>query len=250
MPLPRSLAALLVGALVATTAACSDGLDLPESATTTEPTIQPTSTSTTLPREGIPLVVVEQGATSFADPYERGQRIGGYGVVLQNPNEGLLAAGVQVTTKVLGEDGTTLLTDHALLNGIMPGQRMAVGRTIVEQVAPPARLEVSVNVAGWLPPAAAGELAAQEAITTPEPYGGAVTRFAVRSGWPADEEGVDVVAVYRDDAGRVLAAEATTVDLLPAGDIVVGQIRLLAPIPGLASTEVLVGRGFAAQSTG
>jgi hypothetical protein len=72
----------------------------------------------------------------------------------------------------------------------------------------------------------------------------------VRSGWPTDEEGVDVVAVYRDDDGKLLAAEPTTLDLLPAGDIVVGQIRLLAPIPGLASTEVLVGRGFAAQSTG
>jgi hypothetical protein len=250
MPSPRSLAALLVGALLVTSAACTDDLDLPESATTTEPTIQPTSTSTTVPREGIPLVVVEQGTTSFPDPYERGQRIGGYGVVLQNPNDNVLAAGVQVTTRLLDANGAVLLTDHALLNGIMPGQRMAVGRTIVEQIAPAASLQVSVNVAGWLPPAAAGELAAQEALTTPEPYGGAVTRFAVRSGWPAVEEGVDVVAVYRDDAGRILSAEATTVDLLPAGDIVVGQIRLLAPIPGLATTEVLVGRGFAAQSTG
>ena len=107
-----------------------------------------------------------------------------------------------------------------------------------------------MHVAGWLPPASEGTLAAQEALTSPEPFGGAVTRFAVRSGWPTDEEGVDVVAVYRDDAGRILSAEATTVDLLPAGDIVVGQIRLLAPIPGLATTEVLVGRGFAAQSTG
>ena len=249
MLVPRSLAALLVGLLAATTA-CTDGLDLPDAATTTEPTLQPITTSSTLPAEGIPLVVAEQGATSFPDPYQRRQRIGGYGVVLQNPNEGLLAAGVQVTTRVLDEAGNELLVDHALLNGIMPGQRMAVGRTIVEQIAPPARLDVRVNVAGWLPPAATGTLAAQEAITTPEPFGGAVTRFAVQSGWPSDEEGVDVVAVYRDDAGRVLAVETTTIDLLPAGDIVVGQIRLLAPIPGLAATEVLVGRGFAAQSTG
>jgi hypothetical protein len=140
--------------------------------------------------------------------------------------------------------------DHALLNGIMPKQRMAVGRTIIEPIATPTQLVVSVQVAGWLPPAATGTLAAQEAVTTPEPYGGAVTRFAVRSGWPSDEEGVDVAAIYRNADGAILSVEGSSLDLLPAGDIVVGQIRLLAPIPGLAATEVLVGRGFAAQSTG
>src|SRR5687768_4319256 len=105
---PRRLAAVVAAlALAAATGtACSDdGADLPERPTTTLDTIQPLITSTTVPREGIPLVVVEQGVTSFPDPYDRGQALGGYGVVLENPNEGLLAAGVQVTTRVLGADG-------------------------------------------------------------------------------------------------------------------------------------------------
>jgi hypothetical protein len=37
---------------------------------------------------------------------------------------------------------------------------------------------------------------------------------------------------------------------VPANGEVPAQIRLLSPIPDLASTEVFVGRGIAAQTTG
>jgi hypothetical protein len=235
-------AALLVGA-------CSGGDDAPSAAPST---VLPTTTGATLAREpvGAPLTVVEQGVTSFPDPYDSSQSLGGYGVVLANPNQDLLAAGVQVTTRLLDGAGTELLVDRTLLNGIMPGTRMAVGRTIVEPIAPPTQLDVSVNVAAWLPPAGRGALTAQEAVTGPEAFGGAATSFAVQSTWPTDEEGVDVTALYRDADGRILAAEMTTLDVLPAGEVVVGRIRLLAPIPGLTTTEVLVGRGLDAQTAG
>lgn len=239
--------ALVVAAMLAT--GCSGGLDLPEQPTTS--TTAPT-TSTTLEREpvGIPLEVAEQGFTSFPDPYDRSQTLGGYGVVLANPNPDLLAAGVQVTARLLDEAGTEVLVDHTLLNGVMPASRMAVGRTIVEPIPAPARLEVSVVVSAWLEPAARGAHASQEAVTAPEAFGGAATSFAVRSAWPTDEEGVDVAAVYRAADGRILAAEMSTIDVLPAGQVVLGRIRLLAPIPDLASTEVLVGRGLDAQTEG
>ncbi len=245
----RGAASALLVPLLALAGACSGGLDLPEVPTTS--TVLPTTTSTVArDLEGAPLVVTEQGFTTFPDPYDDSQTIGGYGVVLSNPNLDLLAAGVQVTTRLLDAAGGELLVDRSLLNGIMPGQRMAVGRTLVEHLPAPAALDVSVTVAAWLRPAAAGTHTAQEAATAPEAFGGAVTSFAIRSSWPDDEEGVDVTALYRAADGRVLAAETTTVDLLPAGEVVLGTIRLLAPIPGLASTEVLVGRGLDAQTSG
>lgn len=246
---PGAAAAALV-LLLALGAACSgSGVDLPETTTTSSTLATTTSTTLRLP-EGAPLVVAEQGVSSFPDPYDESQTLGGYGVVLDNPNSDLLAAGVQVTTRLLDAAGTELLVDRSLLNGIMPGQRMAVGRTLVEPIAAPSQLDVSVVVAAWLRPAATGGLTPQEAVTAPEAFGGAATSFAIQSTWPHDEEGVDVTAVYRADDGRILAAESTSIDLLPAGDLVVGRIRLLAPIPGLASTEVLVGRGFDAQTSG
>jgi hypothetical protein len=61
---------------------------------------------------------------------------------------------------------------------------------------------------------------------------------------------VDVTAVYRSADGRILAAESTTIEEMPAGSVALGEIRLLSPIPGLATTEVLVGRGFDAQTDG
>jgi len=250
---PRAARAAVVTALViALTAACSGGSGDDDSrSTTTRPFSQGVTTTTEPPLVGQPLVVAEQGVTSFPDPYDRSQSLGGYGVVLLNPNPDLLAAGVHVTTHLLDAAGTELLVDNALLNGVMPGQRMAVGRTLIEPIAKPTQLTVTVEVSAWLRPAApTGSLTAQEAVTEPEPYGGAVTRFAVHSGWPTNEEGVDVTAVYRAADGRVLAAESTTLEELPPGAVVLSQIRLLSPIPGLASTEVLVGRGFAAQTVG
>jgi hypothetical protein len=249
MARPRRWAAAVLVAGLAAVTACSSGIDLP-AASTTSSTIPRTTSTTARELQGVPLVVAEQGVTSFPDPYDRSQSLGGYGVVLQNPNVDLLAAGVQVTTRLRDAAGTELLVDRSLLNGVMPGQRMAVGRTLVEPIAAPAELEVTVVVAAWLRPAATGALTAQEAVTGPEGIGGAATSFAVQSTWPTDEEGVDVTAVYRAADGRILAAESTTLDVLPAGDIVLGSIRLLAPIPGLASTEVLVGRGFDAQTVG
>jgi hypothetical protein len=240
--------AALTGAPVL--AACSGGIDVPLAATTsTTPDTAPTTTEAL--DVGQPLVVAEQGLISFPDPYDRGQSLGGYGVVLENPNPGLLAASVHITTRILNAAGAELLVDNALLNGIMPGTRMAVGRTLVEPIAGPTQLDIKVDVGGWIPPAVGtGDLKATEAVTEPEPNGGAVTRFAVQSSAASEEDGVDVAALYRAADGHLLAVETTAIDQLPPGQVVVGQIRLLAPIPGLASTEVLVGRGFSAQTTG
>ena len=60
---------------------------------------------------------------------------------------------------------------------------------------------------------------------------------------------MDVTAVYRAEDGRILGAESTSIDV-PLGEPVDGRIRLLSPIPDLARTEVFVGRGFAALTTG
>lgn len=232
-------------------AACSSGGGDGDADRTTT-TLSRVSTSTTEPPlVGEPLLVAEQGVTTFPDPYDAKQSLGGYGVVLENPNLDLLAAGVHVTTHLLDAAGKELLVDTTLLNGVMPGHRMAVGRTLVEPIASPTQLTITVEVSAWLRPAdPSGTISAQEAVTEPEPFGGAVTRFAVLSAWPTTEDDVDVTAVYRAEDGRVLAAESASVDVLTPGEVVVGQIRLLSPIPGLATTELMVGRGLAAQTVG
>lgn len=207
-------------------------------------------TTTTAPLTGDPLVVTEQGVSSFPDPFDPTTTLGGYGVVLQNPNPDVMATGVLVVTRILDDAGTELLVDRALLNGVLPGARMAVGRTLIEPIAGPSRLEVSIEVTEWLPPASAeGRLAAEGVVTEPEPDGGSVTAFTVRSSWPDAEIGVDITAVYRAADGRILGAESTSL-AVPVGEPVSGRIRLLSPIPDLATTEVFVGRGFDALTTG
>jgi hypothetical protein len=245
-------AAALVLALVAV-AGCSGGIDElqrdPSTTSTTVALIAPTIT-TEAPRQGLPLVVTEQGVSSFTDPFDEATTLGGYAVVLQNPNPTLLASGVHVTTRILDAAGNQLLVDNALLNGIMPGARMAVGRTIIEDITGETQLDVSVEVSAWLTPAFTEVLTAEGASTAAETYGGALTHFGIRSTLPAEETGVDVTAVYRAADGRILGGESTTLDSVPVGATVVGQIALLAPIPGTTTTEVFVGRGLAAQTTG
>ncbi len=236
-------------------AACSGGGDGRAGSTTTEAVAQETvatTTSTTSPElTGEPLVVAQQGVSSFPDPYDLAATLGGYGVILFNPNPDLMATGVRVTTRILDPAGTELLVDHSLLNAVMPGTHMALGRTLIEPIADPTQLDVRVDVTAWLEPASAdGALTVDGVVTEPEENGGAVTRFTVRSTWPESEDGVDVTAIYRAADGRILAAEYSTLPSVPVRGSIEGRIRLLAPIPDLATTEVFVGRGIAAQTVG
>jgi hypothetical protein len=223
--------------------------------TTTTSVTTSTSTSTSTTTEpaltGDPLVVAEHGVSSFPDPFDPTATLGGYGVILQNPNPDVMATGVRVVTRILDDAGTELLVDSALLNGVLPGARMAVGRTLIEPINDPTRLDVKVEVTAWLLPASSeGRLVAEGVVTEPEEAGGSVTRFSVRSTWPDEEDGVDVTAVYRAADGRILAAEYVSIGVVPTDGPVAGQIRLLSPIPDLATTEVFVGRGFAALTLG
>lgn len=245
----RVVAALALGLGAA---GCSGGgiddIDLPATSTTVQ---QVGPTITTPPSySGQALVVEQQGVTSFADRYEKGAVLGSYAVILRNPDPQLLAAGVKVRSVILDAAGNQLLVDTALLNGIMPGARMAVGRTIIEDVRDPATVQVTVEVTEWLPPAFTQTLVPEAVTTDVDVYGGAATRFAVRSTLPVLEQGVDVTAVYRGTDGQVLGGESSTLNDVAPGATVLGQISLISPIPGTASTEVFVGRGFAAQTVG
>lgn len=244
---------MLVAALAVT--ACSGGGDTGPSAagrTTDSTAALATTTSTSeAPLTGQPLVIAEQGVSSFPDPIDHTATLGGYGIILQNPNADLLAAGVRVITHILDPAGTELLVDRTLLNAVMPGQRMALGRTLIEPIESPTQLAITVEVSAWLHPASPdGTLTAAGAVTEPEPNGGAITHFTLHSTWPEPEEGVDVTAVYRGADGRILGAESTTLALVAPATDTTGQIRLLSPIPDLATTEVFVGRGLAAQTSG
>lgn len=248
---PAGRAGLLIAA--AALAACS-GDAAPDTAGP-EPTdaviLDTTTTTTEAPRVGQPLVVVDQGVSAFPDPIDPLSTLGGFGVVLENPNADLVATGVHVTTRILDPEDVELLVDRTLLNAVMPGARMAVGRTLIEPVEKPTRLEVTVEVTAWVPPASPdAAITVSEVANEPEPNGGAATRFVLRSSHAGTEEGVEVTAVYRDEGGRILAAESTTIASLPPGRDTQGRIRLLAPVPYLATTEVYVGRGVGAQTLG
>ncbi len=244
----------LAAALLIPVLACSSGDDGARDRTPPSTVERPSpgaTTTTEVPvREGDPLVVIEQGVASYPDPFDVTATLGGYAVVLENPNVDVMATGIRVITRILDPAGVELLVDSALLNGILPGQRMAVGRTLIEPIENPTQLDVTFEVGAWLLPAdTTGRFSAEGVVTEPEEAGGSITRFRVVSTWPSAEEGVDATAVYRAADGRILGGESISLDVSPDAPSP-AQIRLLSPIPDLATTEVFVGRGFAAQTVG
>jgi hypothetical protein len=249
----RRLATLLAVVLVA---ACSGDGDA--AAPETRPrrpstTTAPPRTTTTVDQElaGYPVEVVEQGFSVFPDPVDPDATLGGFGVVVRNPNPHVVASGVTVTARLVDAAGTVLVADTTLLNGVQPRARMAVGRTLIEPIEDPQRLEVEIEVSAWLEPVHRRKaMVARQVRTEPTDGGGLLTTFEVRSRWPRDEEGVDVAAVFRAADGRILGAEMTTLANVPAGGSVRGEIPLLAPLPDLDRTDVHVGRGFAAHTSG
>src|SRR3546814_20824583 len=133
----------------------------------------------------------------------------------------------------------------------MPGQHMAVGRTLIEPIAGPTALDVQVEVTAWVRPAhGEGGLVAEGVLTEPEGAGGSVTRFSVRSTWPALEEVVDVTAVYRAADGRILGAASTTVPQIAPDKSVAVRLRLLPPHPHPPPPEGFVAPGFRAPTPG
>ena len=249
----RRAAAVAVTLLVLT--ACSAGGD-DSASTTTAPAATSTpadggATTTTAPVQGVPLVIAEQGFSTYPDPIDPRETLGGYGVVLQNPNPGLMATGVRVVTRILDDAGTELLKDSAVLNAVMPGQRMAVGRTLIEPIVDPTKLDIHIEVAAWLPPASTtGKLAVGNVVTQPVEDGGSTTSLDVTSTWPETEDGVDATAVYRRADGSILGAESTVVDTVTPGATAHATIQLLSIVPDLAKTDVYVGRGIEAQTVG
>lgn len=245
----RVAPAALTALTLVLAAACSSGDDGASRSTTTVE--DATTTSEAVVLEGEPLVVVEQGVSAFPDPFDPAATLGSYGVVLHNPNADLMAVGVRVTTRILDPSGAELLVDRSLLNAVVPGSDMAVGRTLIEPILDPAALDVAVEVAAWAPATEpAVPFSAADVVTESDQTGGATTRFTVRSTQSLGEDAVDVTAVYRAADGRILGAETTTMASVPAGAATPGQIRLLSTIPSLATTDVFVGRGIAAQTGG
>ena len=89
----------------------SGGGDDARSAATVAETTSTTaaSTTTTVALQGMPLVIAEQGVSTFPDLADPQATLGGYGVVILNPDPALMATGVRVVTRILDPDGAELL---------------------------------------------------------------------------------------------------------------------------------------------
>jgi hypothetical protein len=160
-----------------------------------------------------------------------------YAVVLANPTSDQVATEVRVLVAFTDRAGRPLATEDGEVDVLLPGQSGALaGQT--EVIAAAARMRVQVAVVRWQPAGAATGRLTVDGARTSAAAGRVTTTGTLRSTFATDLADVQVVAVYRDGAGRILGGEQGDVDLVPAGGSVPVLIDTSSAPARIARTEM------------
>ncbi len=178
---------------------------------------------------------VRQGFTQLP-PEADGDAEVVYAVVLRNPRNDQVAVDVRAVLTFTGANGATVkLTDEGL-DALLPGQTAAVADTT--SAAGVTGLRVQILVGSWAPAQGlAGNLSA-DGVRTSVVAGKLTTTATLHSTLGQPLSGADVVAVYYDQAGRIIGGQADNVDVVPAGGAVPVLLDTSTTLAGVAKSEV------------
>ena len=185
--------------------------------------------------ERLPLEVVESGIVS-------GDFSTSFVAILANPNTEVWAAqGLPVSVRILDGSGAELETTSTFVT-LLPGQ---VGAAIGFLTTPgkPGGVELIVEGAdfNWMPTELAADVLEISAVKTKkDPVMGFVTTGKISNSGEAQQDGVSIVVVHRNKTGKIIGAELTCVESIPAGGTVKFELPNLSGIgrKQVAETEV------------
>jgi len=159
-----------------------------------------------------------------------------YAVVLRNPRNDQVAVDVRAVLTFTGANGAAVTVKDEGLDALLPGQSAAVADTT--SAAGVTGLRVQILVGSWAPAQGlAGNLSA-EGVRTSVVAGKLTTTATLRSTLGQPLSGADVVAVYYDQAGRIIGGQADSVDVVPAGGSVPVLLDTSTTLAGVAKSEV------------
>ena len=192
----------------------------------------PTAGSATDPR--VPLEVVEHGMS------KKGGTVS-YAIVLRNPNEGRWSAErMPVRITALDRRGRVTATTREMAS-LLPGQTGAVVGEI-----PGARGAVAIEVAvaddegSWVEQDLMVGGLDVSAVKSSRSGSRPVTRGRLETWFGDWQEGVQVMAVYRDGQGRIIGGDSAFLRVVPGGEST--RFRILGsgrvPARAIKSTEV------------
>ena len=212
-----------------------------------EPADEPEPGDEVDPDDAEQVEVVEQGFTVITDPNDDTRRNLTYGILLENPNpDPLVATGIDVQVSFFDAGGSVLDTDTAFLSVLLPGQTGAVGNILFD--APEGVAEASrcrpAPVTSWSRRTSTVELDTKDVKTVAEEFGGLKTTFLLTSTFPEAQEAIQVTAIYRDDAGKVVGGYFTFIEFVEANDETAGEISFFIDVEGITETELFPMLGF------
>ena len=203
------------------------------------------------PLTGEPLVVAEQGVSTFPDLVDPQANLGGYGVVIENPNPDLMATGVRVVTRILDR------RRRRAAGRQHPAQRHPPrpadgGRPHADRADRGAHQPRGDGRGHRLAPAGVDRRTAGRRGRRHRARGGRRVRHPLHGPLHLARRSRTAWTSPRSTGPRTAASSAPSRprSTCPSANPSTASIRLLSPIPDLARTEVFVGRGFAALTIG
>lgn len=170
-----------------------------------------------------------------------------YGVVMRNPNlTGWFATDVRVNITFLSADGSVAGSEDESVSLVPPGLGSGKGRvfavggvSFVE--ASVTKMEVTVHAGLEATDSASfGDVTFSGVKTTSDAYG-TTTSGRVTSSYVEELKYAEVVAIYRNSAGKIVGGDSTLIDVLPNGDTKVSfKIDTLGKIPHIATVDLYV----------
>ncbi len=186
------------------------------------------------------VAIVETGFTAFAEGGGWEGGFASFAVILRNPNPAWSAE--LVTMRVVFRDGTGLVVgeQHLAMWSIPPLATTAIAG-VVPGASDAATMSANIepdNSTYWraATPLDPGAVLFDEITTTVAPDGNQSTKGLIRSALAQAYE-IEVIAVYRNDAGTIIGGQFGNATL-PASSDVPFEMTTPAPFDGIAAAEL------------
>jgi hypothetical protein len=178
------------------------------------------------------MVLVDSGFTAVTGDTD----FASYGIIFENPNPSRwVASSTSVNITFRDSGGQVVAAEDSFLALGLPDQRVALG-TVAFDAGEAATMDVQYRVTWEEVDFTTGAFTFTGVKTSCDEFS-CRTTATIASSFDEDQESVEVVAIYRDAGGDIIAGDFTYADFVPAGGSVGVEISTFHSFQ-VATTEL------------
>jgi hypothetical protein len=162
-----------------------------------------------MPADAAPPVLVQSGFGQDDDKI-------GYGLLVNNPNEGYAIENTRFHITVLDTEGSVMIVHPGFIPVLLPGETQGVGGVFyMQEVRTADQLDVQLLPGRYTPSEAIASLTAENISYQADQFAARTTGMIVN---PHDKEvsQIGVSAIAYDDAGEIVGGGVARIDFVPA----------------------------------